>query len=52
MNLSKKLVDKSIETFIMGLESYNKPTIRYRIEGFNFYSLKDDESYSYKTQVY
>ena len=28
-NLSKRLVDKSIEAFIMGLEIYNKPTIRY-----------------------
>lgn len=25
-NLSKRLVDKSIEAFIMGLEIYNKPT--------------------------
>jgi hypothetical protein len=31
------LVDKSIEAFIMGLEVYNKPTIRYRIEGFAFF---------------
>lgn len=36
-NLSKRLVDKSIEAFIMGLEIYNKPTIRYRIEGFSFF---------------
>ncbi|AUS70065.1 DUF3644 domain-containing protein [Lactococcus lactis] len=35
--LSKKLVDKSIEAFIMGLEIYNKPTINYRIEGFSFF---------------
>lgn len=34
--LSKKLVDKSIEAFILGLEIYNKPTIKYRIEGFSF----------------
>lgn len=27
-NLSKRLVDKSVEAFIMGLEIYNKPTIR------------------------
>ena len=37
MDLSKLLVDKSIEAFIMGLEIYNKPTIRYRVEGFNFF---------------
>lgn len=36
-NMSKRLVDKSIEAFIMGLEIYNKPTIRYRIEGFSFF---------------
>lgn len=35
--LSDKLVEKSIEAFIMGLEIYNKPTIRYRIEGFSFF---------------
>ncbi|ERL08011.1 PF12358 family protein [Streptococcus pyogenes GA06023] len=36
-NLSKRLVDKSVEAFIMGLEIYNKPTIKYRIEGFSFF---------------
>ena len=36
-DLSKRLVDKSIEAFIMGLEIYNKPTIKYRIEGFSFF---------------
>lgn len=36
-NLSKRLVDKSIEAFIMGIEIYNKPTIKYRIEGFSFF---------------
>lgn len=36
-NLSKRLVDKSIEAFIMGLEIYNKPSIKYRIEGFSFF---------------
>ena len=34
---AKRLVDKSIEAFIMGLEIYNKPTIKYRIEGFSFF---------------
>ncbi|WP_368077978.1 DUF3644 domain-containing protein, partial [Streptococcus pyogenes] len=29
-NLSERLVLKSIEAFIMGLEIYNKPTIKYR----------------------
>ena len=36
-NLATRLVDKSIEAFIMGLEIYNKPTIKYRIEGFSFF---------------
>lgn len=36
-NLSEKMVDKSIEAFILGLEIYNKPTIKYRIEGFSFF---------------
>ena len=36
-NLSQRLVDKSVEAFIMGLEIYNKPTIKYRIEGFSFF---------------
>lgn len=36
-NISKRLVEKSIEAFMMGLEIYNKPTIRYRIEGFSFF---------------
>lgn len=35
--LEEKLVEKSIEAFIMGLEVYNKPTIKYRIEGFSFF---------------
>lgn len=35
-NLQNKLLEKSIEAFIMGLEVYNKPTIKYRIEGFSF----------------
>ncbi|HHJ7332167.1 TPA: DUF3644 domain-containing protein, partial [Streptococcus pyogenes] len=36
-NLSERLVLKSIEAFIMGHEIYNKPTIKYRIEGFSFF---------------
>lgn len=36
-NLQNKLLEKSIEAFIMGLEVYNKPTIKYRIEGFSFF---------------
>lgn len=35
--LEDRLLDKSIEAFIMGLEIYNKPTIKYRVEGFSFF---------------
>ncbi|WP_448912431.1 DUF3644 domain-containing protein [Gemella sp.] len=35
--LKNKFVEKSIEAFILGLEIYNKPTIKYRIEGFSFF---------------
>lgn len=37
INLNDKLIEKSIEAFILGLEIYNKPTIKYRIEGFSFF---------------
>lgn len=37
--LEEKLVEKSIEAFILGLEIYNKPTIKYRIEGFSFFII-------------
>ena len=36
-DIKSRLVDKSIEAFILGLEIYNKPTIKYRIEGFSFF---------------
>lgn len=36
-DLAKRLTEKSIEAFILGLEIYNKPTIKYRIEGFSFF---------------
>lgn len=35
--LEKRLVEKSIEAFILGVEIYNKPTIKYRVEGFSFF---------------
>ncbi len=37
VNLINNLTEKSIEAFILGLEIYNKPTIKYRIEGFSFF---------------
>ena len=36
-DMIKRLTEKSIEAFILGLEIYNKPTIKYRIEGFSFF---------------
>ncbi|MDY2780657.1 MAG: DUF3644 domain-containing protein [Bulleidia sp.] len=36
-DVKQRLVDKSVEAFILALEVYNKPTIRYRIEGFSFF---------------
>lgn len=32
--LAEKMIEKSIEAFTMALEIYNKPTIKYRVEGF------------------
>ena len=37
MNITEKLVDKSKEAFIMAIEVYNKPSIKYRVEGFSFF---------------
>ena len=34
--LVTKLIDKSKEAFVMAIEVYNKPSIRYRVEGFSF----------------
>lgn len=35
--IEDKLLDKSKEAFILGIEIYNKPTISYRVEGFSFF---------------
>lgn len=32
-----KLLEKSQEAFIMAIEIYNKPTLKYRVEGFSFF---------------
>ena len=37
MNLPEKLIDKAKEAFMMAIEVYNKPSIRYRVEGFSFF---------------
>ena len=35
--LYKQLSDKSTEAFTMAIEIYNKPTLKYRVEGFAFF---------------
>lgn len=35
-DLYLRLKDKSIEALLVAIELYNKPTIKYRIEGFSF----------------
>ena len=35
--ITDKLIEKSKEAFIMAIEIYNKPTIKYRVEGFSFF---------------
>lgn len=36
-NITTKLLDKSKEAFSLAIEIYNKPTIKYRVEGFAFF---------------
>ena len=36
-DIVEKLLDKSKEAFLMAIEVYNKPSIKYRIEGFSFF---------------
>lgn len=36
-HLKERLLNKSKEAFILGIEIYNKPTIKYRVEGFSFF---------------
>lgn len=35
--LVDKLLEKAEEAFLMAIEVYNKPSIRYRVEGFSFF---------------
>lgn len=52
--IEKKLLEKSIEAFVLGIEIYNKPTIKYRVEGFSLFICNAWElmlkSYLIKTQ--
>lgn len=36
-NLTERLLEKSKESFTMAIELYNKPTIKYRVEGFSMF---------------
>lgn len=37
MTVQEQLIDKSKEAFILAIEIYNKPSIKYRLEGFSFF---------------
>ena len=37
MAVQEQLIDKAKEAFILAIEIYNKPSIRYRLEGFSFF---------------
>lgn len=37
MDISDKMVEKSKEAFLMAIEIYNKPSIKYRVEGFGYF---------------
>lgn len=37
ISIKDKLLEKSIEAFCMAIELYNKPTIKYRVEGFSMF---------------
>ena len=37
IELEKNILNKAIEAFILGIEIQNKPTIKYRVEGFSFF---------------
>lgn len=38
-DLERRLKDKAIEAFLLAIEIYNKPTIKYRVEGFSFFII-------------
>lgn len=37
MTTQERLIDKAKEAFVMAIEIYNKPSIKYRLEGFSFF---------------
>lgn len=36
-SIVERLIEKAKESFVMAIEVYNKPSIRYRLEGFSFF---------------
>jgi len=36
MTVQEQLIDKAKEAFVLAIEIYNKPSIKYRLEGFGF----------------
>lgn len=44
MTVQEQLIDKAKEAFILAIEIYNKPSIRYRLEGFSFFILDNERS--------
>jgi len=37
MDTTQRLLEKSKEAFVLAIEIYNKPSIKYRLEGFSFF---------------
>ena len=37
--LINNMLNKSKEAFTLAIEIYNKPTIKYRVEGFSFFYM-------------
>lgn len=37
VSVAEKLIEKSKEAFLIAIEIYNKPSIKYRVEGFSFF---------------
>lgn len=37
VNIEDRLIEKSIEAFVLAIEIFNKPSIKYRVEGFSFF---------------
>lgn len=37
MTVQEQLIDKAKEAFVLAIEVYNKPSLKYRLEGFSFF---------------